>query len=141
MARLLCTCSPEQTQHTFVRELGEYNEIYEVKCAACGLVRQVPRKEFLFAENIKDWVPSNARVYWTKFPYVEPHTGEVVHSKEHRAEVIKRMGFHVAEHGVNERYDDQACADQRAKRQAQEARRRLLEDRRKWAGVAPRRAR
>lgn len=142
MAKLKCpaVCCSEDTEHKFLEERGDYNQTYFVECS-CGFQREVSRKEWLFAENIKDWTPSNARAYLTKFPYVEPHSGMVVTSKEHRDEVMKKMGFHKAEHGVNEKYHDETAELMRRKRQDLAERRRAMDERRRSAGVAPRRSR
>jgi len=99
---------PFRTPHTFLEERGNYNEIYFVKCDKCGHEYEIPRKQWLFySSGAAD--PKSSRAYLTKYPRIEPHTGEIVKSKDHEKETIKRMGFyeghHGGRHGVDRRYD------------------------------------
>ena len=96
-------CSDEPTEHTFLEEHGDYNEFYKIQCAKCQTTHTVHRHEWLSFQVKNDVKPRKA--YLTKYPYVEPHSGEVVHSKEHREETMKRMGFHAAPHGIDRNYD------------------------------------
>lgn len=73
------------------------------------------------------------RVNLTKYPYVEPHTGEVVKSAEDRERVVKAFGMHAAEHGIDERHNDE-LADKLKDRE------RAKKDRRKTARKAIREA-
>jgi hypothetical protein len=108
-----CPHCRQKTGHAFVAEKGEYNEIYEVLCVGCSVQYEIPRKAWLNARVFED--TRSSRAYLTKFPYVEPHTGEVVNSPEDVVRVTKAYGLHAAEHGKNERYDDEFSHQLRAR--------------------------
>lgn len=92
------------TDHEFIAEHGDYNEIYEIKCKNCNHQYKVGRHSWL-SSQIKNQT-SSRKAYLTKWPYFEPHTGVLVHSKEHRDHVVKEMGFHAAPHGIDRNYDN-----------------------------------
>lgn len=87
-----------KTNHELIERLSRTQ--YQIKCQACGFEGPV---YFLVWESALD-KPRKAGL--TRYPYVEPHSGQVVKSAEHRAEVLKSMGFHAAPHGIDNRYDD-----------------------------------
>jgi hypothetical protein len=96
-------CSEEGiTDHEFIAEHGDYNEIYEIKCLKCNHQYKVGRHSWLSSQIINEVKPR--RAYLTKWPHIEPHSGEMVHSKEHEKELLTRLGYHAAPHGVDERY-------------------------------------
>lgn len=99
------SCKEGLTDHEFVAEHGNYNEIYEIKCLNCQNHQKVNRHLWLSTQLKNDIRPSKA--YLTVYPRIEPHSGEYVLSKEHEKETIRRKGFHEAPHGVNERYNGQ----------------------------------
>lgn len=78
-------------------------EVTRVKCLECGLEHEMDFKLW-----IRDYTFSRKpkRTYLTKYPRIEPHTGELVTSKEHETETVRAMGYHAAPNGVNEAYDD-----------------------------------
>ncbi len=122
-----------KTEHEFTQEKGEYNEIYQVRCLVCNVAHDVPRHSWLHAEHILADALKPSRAYLTKFPHIEPHTGVMVTSAEHRRETMKRMGMHEAPHGIDTRYDDERCDDLRSRRQESEKRKRELKDRIKYS--------
>lgn len=93
-------CTNELTEHEFIAEHGEYNEIYEVQCTICGHAHKVHRHAWLSHQLRNEIRPS--RAYLTHFPYIEPQTGVLVHSKEHRDEVWKSRGLKVWDHDGDE---------------------------------------
>lgn len=102
---LTCQHCQKRAGHAFLAERGDYNELYEVLCVECGSQYEIPRKAWLNAQFLEAAGPK--RAYLTKYPYVEPHTGEVVNSAEDVVRVTKAYGLHAADHGINERYHDE----------------------------------
>lgn len=88
----------KRTNHELVKKLSASE--YLVKCKGCGDEHQI---YFLVWENA---LSRPRRAGLTRYPYVEPHSGVLVKSAEHRSEVLKSMGFHAAPHGIDERYDN-----------------------------------
>jgi hypothetical protein len=126
----------ERTEHEFSSEKGEYNEIYEIRCTKCHAVHDEKRHDWLSQLSRDCLRPQKA--YLTKFPYFEPHSGELVSSPEHRSEVWRRMGLHEAKHGINERYNDEASHNLNQRRIESEKRRRDMNEKRRAFGRAPR---
>lgn len=125
----------EKKTHRFHAEHGEYNEVYEIKCEDCGACQKVKRHDWL-SQLTRDHIrPTKANL--TKYPYIEPHSGELVHSAEHRKEVWKRMGLHEAKHGIDDRYsENQECENLKNNRLAFEKRMREREERYRHRGMA-----
>lgn len=128
-------CSEAPTEHKFIADHGEYNDIAEIECLNCHYHQKIPRSEWL-SKQVIDWVrPSKAHL--TQYPRIEPHTGEVVKSREHEREVMRAMGLHEAKHGIDERYNDEACDTLRSRRLEHEKRKRQMEEKRRAMGRAP----
>lgn len=83
-----CETCNAVTEHKFLEELGEYNEIYRVRCERCKTTHDIHRHQWLSFQNKNDIRPSKA--YLTKYPRIEPHSGLTVKSKEHEKESVKR---------------------------------------------------
>lgn len=113
---LKCThpkCAEKETvPHTWFGEKGEYNEIYILQCEGCDSKTEMPRKQWLFETAFKN-AEGRKKAYLDKWPRVDPYTGEVVKSREHQEETLKRYGYHKAPHGIDHRYDQ---ADSKFKR-------------------------
>lgn len=84
-------CSAEKTNHSHLRVSGDYNEIYHIKCENCGHEHAVHRHDWLSTQVRERMGPRKA--YLTKYPRPDPHTGEMVNSKEHQESVWKKHGF------------------------------------------------
>ena len=120
------------TVHTFVsKRVAEWEtdtargeeELYCVECGNCGQRYEISKG--LWDEASQETIRKSARrkAGLTRYPYVDPYSGVEVKSKEHREDVWKAHGFHKAEHGINENYDDEDCDRVRSRRQALEAKR------------------
>lgn len=125
----------EKTEHEFSLEKGDYNEIYEIRCTKCNAVHDQRRHTWLSQLSRDLLRPSKAGL--TKYPYIEPHSGELVKSAEHRKEIWKRMGLHEAPHGINERYNDEAVHNLNQRRIEMEKRRRDMNEKRRAFGRRP----
>lgn len=92
-----------------VEELfDDSGKIFELRCGNCGELDYLNEEEWGEACRAMDArAKRRCKVTLTRYPYVEPHTGEVVHSAAHREEVVKRYGLHAAEHGIDERFNDE----------------------------------
>jgi hypothetical protein len=133
-AMFLCPACGVATQHQFHAEHGEYNEIYEIRCLTCQGLQKKPRHDWL-SQMARDFVrPSKANL--TKYPRIEPHTGEVVNSREDEVRVMKAMGMHAAHHGIDERYNDEACDNLNRRRIEHEKKKRDMAERRRYFGRA-----
>lgn len=119
----------------FHAEHGEYNDIYELRCVKCEATHKTNRHSWL-SQLSRDFLrPSKAHL--TQYPRIEPHTGEVVKSREHEREVMRAMGMHEAHHGIDERYNNEACDALRSRRIEHEKRKRQMEEKRRAMGRAP----
>jgi hypothetical protein len=88
----ICPKCDKRTEHFFLAEKGEYNEIYTVECMACGATHDTDRKSWINRCSFTMDLHKKASV--EKFPKYDVYTGEVVHSREHRDMVQKQKGFH-----------------------------------------------
>lgn len=131
-ARFECASECGPIPHVFHAEHGDYNEIYEIRCTRCGSHQRVNRHAWLSQLNRDHLRPSKANL--TRYPRFEPHSGVVVNSREDEVRVMKAMGMHAAPHGVDERYDDEACDSLRKRRMERERRRREIEEKRRYFG-------
>lgn len=98
-------------------------EILCVSCENCGHKYEISKEIWDCAVSEMQRLSYRKKPSLTKYPYVEPHTGELVKSKEHREEVMAAHGYHKAENGVNDEYDDELSYQLKSKRQAMEKRR------------------
>lgn len=82
-------------------------DVVRVKCLNCNHVHELDFRAWLRDQQVTRTPRRQAHL--TKYPRVEPHTGEVVTSKDHEKETVKRMGFyeghHGGRHGVDRGYD------------------------------------
>lgn len=86
-------CAEGKTEHTFLKEQGEYNEIYLVRCDNCKAEHTTPRKVWLFYEAGFDDPQAGKQAYLTKYPRLEACSGSWVKSKDHEREVLRRKGY------------------------------------------------
>lgn len=124
MIRYPCECSEVDVPHNYLKEREDGGRtVYLVECAECGSQHEMDKHvwDLVAADELR--VAQKRRANLTRFPYVDPFSGVEVKSKEHREDVWRAHGFHKAEHGINESFDDEACDNLRRKRQALEARR------------------
>lgn len=133
-AMFRCDRCEVPTEHQFDSEHGEYNEIYEIRCLTCGFQHKVGRHVWNAQMTRDHMVPSKAHL--TKYPRVEPHSGEIVNSRDDEVRVMKAMGLHAAPHGINERYNDEACDTLNRRRIEHEKRKRDMAERRRYFGRA-----
>ena len=131
MTKFQCAanCREEKTEHEFISEHGDYNEIYEIRCMVCNHLHKVNRHAWLQSEHIFADEKKSRKAGLTRYPYIEPHSGEIVTSKEHREETMKRLGFHEAPHGINENHHDETSEKIKKKRKEMLERRAYLQDR------------
>lgn len=131
MIRYPCTCSEEDLGHDYLGELTKDGAVlYTIECSGCGLESSIPKEDWDEIAKGELIEAQRRRSSLTKFPYIEPHTGEVVKSKEHREEVLRAHGYHKAEHGINDAYNDELCDKLRTQRQAAEQRKRDIRKKR-----------
>ena len=133
-------CRGEERAHEFVMQDGSTgNEIIEARCGNCDSLNVFLLEDWQDASLAMDRRAQRSvgKAGLTRWPYFDAATGVEVKSKEHRAEVWKAHGMHEAEHGVNEKYDDEACHQQKEKRVAREQKKMELNRRRKALGIAP----
>jgi hypothetical protein len=88
MEKFPCAECKEVTEHEFLQEKGEYNEIYSTRCKVCGGAHDVSRHDWLSFQLRNEVRASKA--YLTKYPRIEPHSGLTVKSREHEKESVKR---------------------------------------------------
>lgn len=94
MHPLLCPKCEKTTPHSFVEEKGEYNEIYMVKCAECHANHDIERKLWLSHTAGVHGSGKTSKAYLTKYPRIEPQTGQVVKSREHMYDTARAAGMH-----------------------------------------------
>lgn len=120
--------------HEFVEVCGD---TVKLECGNCSHIATLPIEEYQ-AEckrmDIKAQLSGASRAGLTKYPRIEPHTGELVNSRDDEARVMKAFGMHAAPHGINERFNDEACEKLKSARQKREQRRREIERKRKALG-------
>lgn len=133
-------CRGEERAHEFVLQDGqEGNEIIEAQCGNCGNVGVFLLEDWRDASKAMDLrAQRTGKANLTRWPYVDPYTGVQVDSPDHRKDVWAAHGMHEADHGVNEKYDDEACHALKEKRIARERKKIELDRRRQALGVAPR---
>ena len=135
MIRYPCDCAPEEVRHEYVSEAanGEFID-YTIKCTGCGHLEVIPQE--LWSEACRNEVlkEPKRRVNLTSYPRIEPHTGEVVNSRDDEVRAMKAHGMHAAPHGVNEAFDDETCHNLKTKRLAIEQKKREITRRREAAG-------
>ncbi len=112
-------CRGEERAQEFLREIAETDETFIVaECANCAHANFYLKEEWIAAGIEMDRRAYRKKASLDKYPCYEPHTGEYVISKEHKAETLKRMGYHAAENGVDEKYNDETTAMLKAKQDA-----------------------
>lgn len=126
-------CRDEKRAHSFSEEFRDEENGLVVKCRCenCGALDYLSKEDWDAACRDVERQAARRRANLTRYPRIETHTGEIVTSREHEKELTKRMGFHAAEHGVNERFDDETCVKLKEKRLVRDAKKRKLADRRK----------
>lgn len=126
------SCRGEERAFELIERIGDApgEEIYVVMCGNCGHHMDLLEEEWLAAGKEMDRRAGRVRANLTRYPRIEPHTGELVKSRHHEMEVVKRAGYHVAEHGINEKYDDEVSQQLKDKRLAMEERRRAIRKKR-----------
>lgn len=118
-----CECSDDDTGHDFISEKKSDAGIeYVIECSVCLFKSEIPKDDWdqISSDELK--ASQRKRTYLTRYPRIEPHTGLTVSSRADELEKVRAAGFHVAEHGINEKFDDDTSEFQRAKRRAQEER-------------------
>lgn len=135
MIRYPCHCSEVDVPHNYLSERKAFdlaplkmtagtNIFYEIECAECGHKSEIPKEDWDdIAKQEELHAQRSRRVSLTRYPRIEPHSGELVKSKEHEAETLKRLGFHKAENGIDPNHDDETAYALGEKRKAREKRR------------------
>lgn len=86
----------------------EDGRFFIAHCANCGEIDFVDEETWVDAcEAMDRRARRMGRANLTKYPYVEPHSGEVCHSASDRDRIAKAYGFHAAEHGIDGRFNDE----------------------------------
>jgi len=129
-------CAPRDNQYV-CREDGsrafeireelqdERGRFFEVECGNCGDIDWIEEEDFRAAcEDMDRRAQRSGKVGLTKYPYIEPHTGEVVNSAEDVVRVAKAHGLHAAEHGIDERHNDEFADKLKDRERAKKERRR-----------------
>lgn len=112
-------CRDDERAHEFIREEGEEgHKIITAECGNCGHITTLLQEEWSDACVAMDRRAAKKKANLTRYPRIETHTGELVTSREHEKETLKRMGFHAAEHGVNEKFNDEHTEKLKSKQQA-----------------------
>lgn len=114
-----------------LRTEGEPGEaLIFAECGNCGALHCILEEEWNEAGQQMNRRAAVRRANLTRYPRIEPHTGELVKSRDHEMEVVKHMGYHVAEHGVNDAHNDELAEKLRSQRIAREERRRKIQKKR-----------
>lgn len=113
-------CRGDERAQEYIREEGEENEkIIITECGNCGHIGAFLQEEWTAAGIAMDRrAQKTGKASLTRYPRIETHTGEVVTSREHEKETLKRMGFHSAEHGLDEKFNSEASERLKSKNQA-----------------------
>lgn len=139
MIRWPCTCSEEDVPHNYISEREhavlskELQPIidYKIECSECRHESEIPKEDWdQTAKEAEIKAQRSSRTYLTRYPRIEPHTGALVKSRDHELETVKAAGFHVAEHGINDAYNDELCEKMRSDRQNRETRRNAIRKKR-----------
>lgn len=145
MIRWPCVCSEVDVPHDFLREVRRSDDkvaiitkdnegeqvLYEIQCAECANCTAIEKGDWDQTAKDEDiQAQRTRRANLTRYPRFEPHSGEIVKSKEHELETIKRLGFHVAEHGIDDAYSDETASKLRSDRLAREERKRTIRKKR-----------
>lgn len=100
-------CKGDLRGHEFVEKFlrgheSGVEELVQIRCCNCGGLAEIPYAEW--QQIIEDDVRNSSRrkAGLTRYPYVEPQSGILVHSAQHRDEVWKQLGWHKAENGPDE---------------------------------------
>jgi hypothetical protein len=102
-------CRGDLRGHEFVQDLlcagpngTILEEFVEIRCCNCGTIASLPTDEWqqIIADEIR--VSSRRKAGLTKYPYVEPQSGVLVKSKEHREEVWRAKGLKEWKHDGDE---------------------------------------
>lgn len=127
MIRYPCHCSEEDVPHNYLHEAYILNldaVFYEIECSECEHKSTIPKDDWDdIAKQEEIRAQRHNRASLTRYPRIEPHTGLEVKSREHEAETLKMMGYHKAEHGIDQRHDDETAYALGEKRKAREKRR------------------
>lgn len=114
-----------------LRKEGEPGSmLYVIECGNCGHITDILEEEWNDAGKEMERRACRRRVSLTRYPRIEPHTGLEVKSREHEAEVVKHAGYHTAEHGLDERHNDELADKLKSQRQAREDRRKAIRKKR-----------
>jgi len=115
----------------FIRKEGEAGEgLVFAECGNCGSIDCFLEEDWVELNKAQDRRACRRKANLTRYPRFEPHTGLVVKSREHEMEVVKHAGYHVAEHGLDERHNDELADRLKQKRDRMESRRREIRKKR-----------
>lgn len=124
MIRYPCECSDQDVEHNYLSEHQDGERtIYKIQCADCGHLEDIDKAVWDLIAKDELQKAQKKRANLTRYPYIDPYSGMEVRSKEHREDVWKAHGFHKAEHGINEAYNDEATEKLKEKRLALQKRR------------------
>lgn len=124
-------CRADERAFELVDEFSDDEGVfYEARCGNCGRCQFFSVTEWQEAGKAMDRRAYRRRANLTRYPRIEPHTGELVKSRDHEHEVVKAAGFHVAEHGINDAYHDELSEKLRSNRVAMEDRRKAIRKKR-----------
>lgn len=125
-------CRSEERAMEFIREEGEFGEaIVIAECGNCHHINAFLKEEWEDGGRRMDLrAQRTGKACLTRYPRVEPFTGEVVKSREHEKETLKRMGFHAAEHGVNDNFNDETTEKLKDRNRAIKERREKIKKKR-----------
>lgn len=101
-------CRDDERAMEFIRQEGEAQEqLVIAECGNCSHINNFLKEEWDAGALAMDRRAQRRKANLTRYPRIESHTGEIVTSREHEKETLKRMGFHAAENGIDERYNDE----------------------------------
>lgn len=102
-------CRDDERAMEFIRQDGEEGEaLIFAECGNCKFINPFLKEEWDAGSLAMDRRAYRKKANLTRYPRIEAHTGEVVNSREHEKETLKRMGYHAAENGIDERYNCEA---------------------------------
>lgn len=140
MIKYPCECSDEDTGHNYVSESLKLHEsmklevpviFYQIECGSCGHKSEIDKSDWDMIAGDELRAAQRSKANLTRYPRIEPHTGMLVSSKQHESEMVKAMGFHKAENGLNEKFHDETAETLRKKRQDLAERRKAMQERRR----------
>lgn len=88
------TGSNDEDKFVFHNVIKKLDDTIEAKCKTCGFESKRTQEE---VGDVHLGGFSGARAQLTKYPYIEPQSGVMVKSAQHRVDVWKQMGFRPAD--------------------------------------------